>query len=314
VTAPFERLAVLGLGLLGGSLAMAARQRGAARRVVGATRRRDVLERALACGALDEACGYEQAVRGADLVVLATPLAAMPEVVARIAPALAEGALVTDVGSVKGPLAETLPGLLPPGARYLGSHPMAGSHESGFEHARAELFDGSVCIVTADPGAAGVERLAAFWSRLGARIVLREPGAHDEQVAWMSHVPHLLAFAFARALERAPEGSADVAGPGFRDFTRIARGDPGLWADILTANRKSLAAPLQAVAAALADLSRAVEAGDAGATGRSLAAARAALCRASGPLRRATSARRQRPGNPRPDVPAGARSDKEFDE
>ncbi len=281
MSARFERVAVLGLGLLGGSVAWAARARGVARQVAGATRRRDVLDAALRCGAVDTAGSYEAAVRGADLVVLATPVSAMAELAGRIAPQLAAGCLVTDVGSVKGVLAETLPGLLPRGIAYVGAHPMAGSHLTGFEHARADLFEGAPCIVTGAAGEA-TARVSDFWSALGARVVLRDAAAHDDEVAWMSHVPHLLAFAFARALAAAPPSAAELAGPGFRDFTRIARGDPELWADILTANAKALAAPLQAVGEALQELGRAVEAGDLDAVERCLAAARTALAGTSG--------------------------------
>jgi cyclohexadieny/prephenate dehydrogenase len=205
------------------------------------------------------------------------PIFAMGEVTRRIAPVLGEGALVTDVGSVKATLADTLPGLLPRGVHYVGAHPMAGSHHRGMEHARADLFEGASCVVmeTAEPAAR--ERVAGFWSALGARVVLRDPAVHDAEVAWVSHVPHVLAFAFAAALEQAPIGAFEVQGAGFRDFTRIAHSDPGLWGDILTGNRKAIAAPLQAVGRALASLSGALEEDDVEAAEKIIAAARAAL-------------------------------------
>jgi prephenate dehydrogenase len=273
----FERVAVLGLGLLGGSVAMAARQRGVATRVAGATRRRDVLEAALRGGAIDEAGDFEQVVRDADLVVLATPVFAMSDILRRVAPRLRVGALVTDVGSVKGALAEALSGLLPRGVSYVGAHPMAGSHSRGFEYASADLFEGAPCIVTAGGDPELRERVCAFWRALGARVVLRDPAVHDSEVAWISHVPHVLAFAFARALEAAPPGAHELAGSGFRDFTRIAQSEPELWGDILTANRKAIAPPLQLLAEALADLGRVIESGDADAVERWVAAARTAL-------------------------------------
>lgn len=281
MSAPLERLLVVGLGLLGGSVALAARRRGVARHVVGATRREEVRRRALRDGAVDEVLPLDGAARGADLVVLATPVHAMADVLAELAPGLGDGAIVTDVGSVKAPLAETLPGLLPPGAVYIGSHPMAGGHAGGFEHARADLFEGAACIVTTPGDPAAVARVSAFWSGLGARVVSRDVETHDAEVAWMSHVPHVLAFAFARALARAPQGAGEVAGAGFRDFTRIAQSDAELWGDILTANRKSLAAPLQGAAAALAELARSIESGDAEALEQQLASARQVLFRAS---------------------------------
>lgn len=282
MTPIFAQIAVLGLGLLGGSLAWAARSRGAAGRVIGATRSVAARQRALQNGAVDAVAEPEQAVRGAQLVVLATPITAMPELLRRVAPRLADGAIVTDVGSVKGPLAEVLPGLLPAGARYVGSHPMAGSHERGMDSADPALFEDAPCVVCAPPGDADAARLAEFWRALGCRVVRREALRHDAEVAWMSHVPHALAFAFAAALAGAPPGAREVAGPGFRDFTRIAHSDPELWADIFHANHKALAAPLQAARRSLEALCAAIEAGDAEAVLRQLEAARRALSCASG--------------------------------
>ena len=283
MSAPFERVAVVGLGLLGGSVALAACARGAARAVVGTSRSRDAEDAALARGAVHAVAELEAAVRGADLVVLATPVSAMAGVLRRAAPALAPGALVTDVGSVKAFLAETLPGLLPRGAAYVGAHPLAGSHLRGLAHARADLFEGATCVVTpteASPPAA-VERVAEFWSALGARVLRRSPAQHDVEVAWTSHLPHMLAFGYAAALAGAPSRVAEVSGGGFRDFTRIAHSDAELWSEILVANRKALAGPLQGFAAALRELSQALEAGDAEALERRLAAARVVLGRAA---------------------------------
>jgi len=277
VTPDFQRVALLGLGLLGGSVGLAVRSRGVAACVSGAGRRREVMDRALARGAIDEAGSFEEAVRGAELVVLATPVFAMGEIVRSIAPALAEGAIVTDVGSVKDALFETLPGLLPAGVHYVGSHPMAGSHERGIEHARGDLFEGAPCIVTTRGDARAQQRVCDFWRALGAFVLVRDPAVHDDEVAWMSHVPHVLAFAFARALDRAPAGAHQVAGAGFRDFTRIAQSDPELWGGILTANRKAIAAPLRAVTEALTELGQAIEADDADALERWIATAREAL-------------------------------------
>jgi prephenate dehydrogenase len=281
VTPVFERLAVLGLGLLGGSVACAAKETGAAGRVVGATRRRDVLEQALARGFVDAVGTPEEAVRDADLVLLATPVFAMAGTVRKIAPHLREGALVTDVGSVKGVLHDTLPGLLGRGARYVGSHPMAGSHERGFENARADLFRAAPCVVTETASTPERDRLCDFWRALGARVVLRDPAEHDVEVAWTSHVPHVVAYAFAESLGAAPPAAREVAGPGFRDFTRIARSEPELWGDILTANRKALSAPLQAAGEALARMGGAIAANDADRLEHMISAARGALSRFS---------------------------------
>jgi prephenate dehydrogenase len=242
------------------------------------------------------------AVRDADLVVLATPLFAMAEVLGEAAPALRRGALVTDVGSVKASVTALLPGFLPRGVSYVGAHPMAGSHQQGIAHARADLFEGAACIVTPTPGADGsaVTRACEFWSGLGARVVVRDPERHDTEVAWVSHLPHAVAFAFARALESAPREGADVTGAGFADFTRIAHGAPELWAEILTANRKALAGPLQEVAERLQALARQVEAGDVDAVERFIAEARASLLRLGASPQ---SSSRARSGGRNPGVP-----------
>jgi prephenate dehydrogenase len=256
--------------------------------VVGVSRLRDTAAAAVRAGLVDEAgTDPERGVQGADLVVLATPLSAMAEVLRRAAPGLREGAVVTDVGSVKGSLGETLPGLLPPGVAYVGAHPMAGSHRRGLDHARADLLEGAACVIAPSPGAppAAVARVRAFFEALGARVLERDPAAHDAEVAWVSHLPHALAFAFARALASAPAGAAAVWGAGFRDFTRIAHSDPELWAEILCDNRKALAGPLARAAERLAELARALEQGDAEAVERFLAAARESLARFDGDVR-----------------------------
>ncbi|MDH3684757.1 MAG: prephenate dehydrogenase [Myxococcales bacterium] len=277
--APFEKLAVVGLGLLGGSVALAARAHGAADTVVAWTRRAETARDALARGAVEAADTDPAVLEGCDLLVLATPIETMPAILAAAAPHLGEGALVTDVGSVKGCLAETLPGLLPATVRYVGSHPMAGSHRRGLEHAQMDLFEGAACIVDASAAPPDAARLRAFWEALGARVLLRSAVRHDEEVGWISHAPHAVAFAFARALDEAPEAASELRGPGFRDFTRIAHSDPELWAEILCANGKALAGPLAAVADRLRELARAAEQGDTETTLRYLAAARDSLAR-----------------------------------
>ena len=248
-------------------MAGAARARRAARDVVGYARRSAPLARALERGlvdrVVDEGEGVGAAVEGADLVILATPISAMAAVLEAAAPALATGTLVTDVGSVKGHLADTLPRLLPSGATFIGSHPMAGSHETGVDHAHAGLLQDSCCVVAPSPGVdpALTDRLVRFWQALGARVARRDPGAHDVDVAWVSHLPHMVTFAYARALAAAPETAGELTGSGFRDFIRIARGDSELWGDILGLNHKALVAPLAAFSQALAELARAIEAG-----------------------------------------------------
>jgi len=277
VSAAFDRIAIVGLGLLGGSVARAARERGAANRIAAASRRRDALDAARAERVLDASGSPEEVCADADLVILATPVFAMADSVRRFAPHLRAGTVVTDVGSVKLVLHETLPGLLPRGVAYIGSHPMAGSHHRGFAHARADLFEGAACIVTQTEPSPERDALCDFWRALGARVTLRDPSDHDIEVSWMSHVPHVLAYAFAHALRQAPAGAREVGGSGFRDFTRIARSEPELWGDILTANRKALSAPLQAAREAIERMARAIEANDSDALEQIIGSARDTL-------------------------------------
>lgn len=262
--APFQKLAVVGLGLLGGSVAAAAKERGLARQIVGAARRRGPLERALEAGIVDAIASPEDAVIGADFVVLGTPVGSMSAVLADVAAGLEPGCIVTDVGSVKGAVIDVLPGLLPEGVEFVGSHPMAGSHLRGPENARSDLFEGATCVVTSrgTEDSAATLRVESFWRSLGARVTRRTPTAHDAEVAWVSHLPHLLSFAFAESLCSAPADVGELAGSGFRDFTRIAQSDAELWGEILSLNSKALSGPLNHFSESLAKLARMLEEGD----------------------------------------------------
>lgn len=278
-TTPFTRVAVLGLGLLGGSIALAARRRGLANEVVGFARRPGPLEHAKAHGVIDGFGDLASVLRGAELVIIATPISAMARVLENAAPHLEAGAIVTDIGSVKAELVETLPGLLPSGVHYVGSHPMAGSHAVGVDFARDDLFENRCVVVTptVSTDAAACDRVEAFWRGLGANVVRRDPKAHDAEVAWTSHLPHVAAFAYAQALAAAPVKSGELAASGFADFTRIAHSNPELWADILATNGKALAGPIQNMSNAFASLARCIESGDAEALERLLVTARDTL-------------------------------------
>jgi len=260
----FRRVAILGLGLLGGSVAAGARRRGLADCVVASSRSQEPLRRALAEGLVDEIGDVASSVRGADLVVLATPVGAMPALIDEAAPHLDPGAAVTDVGSIKAALAEALPALLPEGVHYVGAHPMAGGHQRGARFADPDLFEGAPCVVMSGSSApeTTVQRVADFWRSLGAEVVFRDPARHDQEVAWVSHVPHALAFAYAHALGGAPDSASELAGSGFRDFSRIAHSDPEMWSEILNTNQKSVSEVLQSFGRSLAELGSAIESGD----------------------------------------------------
>ena len=187
------------------------------------------------------------AVRGAGLVVICTPPDAMPALARQIAPHLAPGAVVTDVGSVKRWIVAEVTPLL--GDRFVGAHPMAGSERSGLEAARADLFQGTVCFLTPGTNAGNNTRVAAFWGSLGCRVAECTPERHDEIVARVSHLPHVVAAALLEAAGNLDGDPLSFCGPGLRDATRLAAGAPELWTGILGHNR-------DAIARALADLRR----------------------------------------------------------
>ncbi len=253
---PATRLAILGPGLLGGSLAGAARRTGAAGEIRVWARRRAAADQVVSRGWADVASDAVAAVvEGADLVVLATPVGVMPDLARQIVAcrdALAPGALITDVGSVKGYVAEKVaPVFDAAGLTFIGSHPMAGAETAGFDAARDDLFQGAACILT--PQAAGLPRLRAFWERLGCHLFTMTPAQHDAAVARVSHVPHVAASALALAMLRGAVESGALAGRGFRDTTRVASGDPALWTEILMENRAALEPPLAELVARLGE-------------------------------------------------------------
>lgn len=235
-----QRLSILGVGLLGGSIGLAMRSVSSTCKIIGYGHRRETLDRALAVGAVDEVTqDPAAAVAGADLVVLCTPVGLFAEILTRIAPSLGPGTVVTDVGSTKRSVVRAAARSLPDSVHFVGSHPMAGSEKRGVEFARADLFHGALCIVTPSQGTdpAAVERVSTFWQALGMRLTTLTPEEHDRLVAEVSHVPHALAAALV-AMQS--EAGLALAGRGFLDATRIASGDGALWRDILLDNRDNV--------------------------------------------------------------------------
>lgn len=233
-------LTIVGVGLIGGSIGLAAKRRGVARCVRGLGRSRTSLERALTVGAIDEVHLDEvAAMAGADLVVVCTPVDQIADQIVRFAPLCKAGSVLTDAGSTKGMIVNCVGQKLRPPPCYVGSHPLAGSEKRGPEHADANLFDQRWAIVTPaqhTPSEA-TERVVAFWRALGSRVRIMSPADHDRVVAATSHVPHLMASALAGSL---PPEYREFAASGFLDTTRIAAGDPDLWTAIFFANRTPL--------------------------------------------------------------------------
>ena len=271
MTAVFDRIAILGAGLIGASVARAAREFGAAREVAIYDANPEVRARALAIGLGEIAEDAASAVREADLVVLAAPVGAMAAAAEAAAPGFKAGAIVTDVGSVKRAVAEAVGPVLPERVYFVPGHPIAGTEHSGPDAGFATLFKGRWHILTpmADARAeyaAAVDKLEAFWRALGANVERMEPGRHDVVLAVVSHLPHLIAFnivAMAEDLENVTESEVvKYSASGFRDFTRIAASDPTMWRDVFLNNREAVLEVLGRFSEDLAALQRAIRWGE----------------------------------------------------
>jgi prephenate dehydrogenase len=265
----FDRLVIVGPGLIGGSLGMAARKKRLARRIVGVGRRRESLARAVQLGAVDEASlDLESAAAEADLVVLATGVETIAQQAAAVLPRMRKGALLTDVGSAKATICRSVEKVFSASAaeevRFVGGHPMAGSERRGIGSARADLFQGAVCILTptpsTDPGGAALEIVRSLWKAVGCRVREMTPEEHDRLIAQISHLPHVAAACLVNA---ASDEALDLAASGFLDTTRVASGEPALWVAICMANREALLAALAALGGRLDDFMRALRSGDA---------------------------------------------------
>ena len=268
----FERLCLIGVGLVGSSLARVARERGdIARTVVAHTRKPETLARVRALGFADVVEGdAAAAVRGADCVILCVPVGAYAGVMATIAPHLAPGCVLSDVGSTKGSVIRDLAPLLPPGVHLVPAHPMAGTEHSGPDAGFAELFHGRYVILTPVPGgnAAMVEKIAELWRRCGSMVERMDAATHDKVVAIVSHLPHLIAFTICGTADDLAEETREAvlkfAASGFRDFTRIASSDVDMWRDIFLNNREALLEMLARFTEDSHALARAVRWGEAG--------------------------------------------------
>lgn len=234
----FDHIVIAGVGLIGGSLARAAKQRGLARKVTGLGRNRERLEAARSAGVIDEVATSAAELQNVSLAIVCTPVDRIADDVRSIQQ-YSPQALITDAGSVKGAICQALADL----PSFVGSHPMAGSERGGWEHSRADLFEGKVCAITPLTRAdTTVTQVEAFWQTLGMRTQRVTPQRHDELVALTSHVPHAVAAVLASQLTI---DARSLASTGFRDTTRVASGDPELWTAIFRDNRRPVAASLR---------------------------------------------------------------------
>ncbi|MEO1562986.1 MAG: prephenate/arogenate dehydrogenase family protein [Pseudomonadota bacterium] len=260
----FERVALIGLGLIASSIAHACKRGGVAEHITGTARSAETRKTAADLGYAEIFDTAEEAVAGADLVILCTPVGAMGDIVARIAPHLREGVIVTDVGSVKRRVIEAVEPHLPAHAHFVPGHPVAGTEKSGPTSGFAELFDNRWCILT--PVETGsddaTEKLRAFWEALGANVTEMDAAHHDLVLAATSHAPHLIAYTMvgvADDLERITEEEViTFSAAGFRDFTRIAASDPTMWRDVFLNNKSATMEILGRFIEELLDLQRAI--------------------------------------------------------
>ena len=255
----FQKITIIGVGLLGGSLGLAVKQRRLAKETAGYVRRPATARECEQVGALDYATqDLLAAVSNADLVILCTPLAQMRLLMEQFLPALKRGALVTDVGSVKADVVRELEPLVKKvGAHFVGSHPMAGGEKMGVLASRADLYTNALCVITPTKhsAATAVKKLEQFWKALGARTLKLDAVEHDLLVSRSSHLPHIAAAALASLVldPKLPSTQPGLCATGFRDTTRVASGSPEMWRDIALANRKHVA---QSLTAYIAELNR----------------------------------------------------------
>lgn len=266
----FPRMALIGAGLIGSSLAHVARREGLAGHIAVSARTQETLDKALELGFADSvSLDAAEAARDADLVVLCTPLGAYADIAKTIAPALKPGAIISDVGSCKEPMFIDVQPHLPDGVHMVPGHPVAGTEHSGPEAGFAELFEGRWCILTPGPDAdtEAVARVTELWRRAGMKVEIMDAAHHDQVLALTSHLPHLIAYTIVgTATDLEDELKKEVfkySAGGFRDFTRIAASDPVMWRDVFLKNRDALLDVLGRFSEDLTALQRAIRKGDA---------------------------------------------------
>jgi cyclohexadieny/prephenate dehydrogenase len=265
----FEKIALVGIGLIGSSLARAVRQNGLAGHIAISTRSADTLKRAEELGLGDSyTTDAAQAVRDADLVIVSVPVGASAAVAKQIAPALKKGAILTDVGSTKTSVIAQMQPHVPQGVHFIPGHPLAGTENSGPEAGFADLFQNRWCIFTPLPGTdpAALEKLSQFWRRCGANIDTMDADHHDMKLAIVSHLPHIIAYNIvgtADDLETVTKSEViKYSASGFRDFTRLAASDPTMWRDVCLHNKDAILEMLARFSEDLASLQRAIRWGD----------------------------------------------------
>lgn len=268
MTIHFNKVAIIGVGLIGGSLAIVLRRKGIADSIVGIGRGVANLDNAKRLGVVDAVTqDIGAGVKDADLVVVAVPVLKIGETVHKAAPNLKKGCILTDVGSVKQSVIDEVAPIIPQGVHFVPGHPIAGTENSGVEAALPDLFTGRTCILTpmekTDPRA--VETIKTMWQEAGSKVIIMDAALHDRALAAVSHLPHMIAYTLVNTIadikEKMPE-ILDYSAGGFRDFTRIASSSPEMWSDICAMNKESIVKTITDFQKRLEDLKKKVKAGD----------------------------------------------------
>jgi prephenate dehydrogenase len=274
----FDKISVIGVGLMGASFALAAKKYGVAKRVSGHGRNRATLDRAVAAGVIDDyTMDMAELCRGSGLVLIATPVGAFRAIGAAVRAHLKRGTIVCDVGSVKGALVHDMESFMPPGVHFVGVHPIKGSETSGFESAYAGFYQGAKCIVTpteqTDKDAMNV--VVEAWERIGCKIIYLSPEKHDEVFSLVSHLPHIAAYALVGSVAAVDKDFIEYGGSGFLDTTRVAMSSAEVWSDICLDNRENILNHIDIYIERLQRIKRIIEAGDDNALKREFDASRA---------------------------------------
>ena len=263
---PFKQITILGIGLIGASLALSCRQRKLADKIVGFGRNAGNLKKAQEKNVIDSgSTDLKTAVTGSDLIILCTPVGVLVERIREMIPFLQDGCIITDAGSVKGPLVEEIDALVPNTVHYVGAHPIAGGEQSGLEAARVDLLTGAKCIITptANTQTEALQRVTEFWAEVGMRTLTMDAHEHDTVFGALSHLPHVVAYALMNTVANVKTAShgdiLSMSGGGLKDITRIASSDPVMWRDICLKNKLPVVTLINQFQSALENIKTLIE-------------------------------------------------------
>jgi len=258
----FRRVAIVGVGLMGASLGLAIKKKGLARQVVGIGHQETSLKEAMKVGAIDEwTLDFNKGIIGADLIVLATPVNTILDLIETLGKEHRRGCIITDLGSTKNSIVERAEKVLHHSILFVGSHPLVGSEKKGAANANAQLYEGGTCVMTPTDKTNRLarEKIKQFWTQLGSTVKIMTPQEHDQVFAYISHLPHLMAFALIKSM---PDNYLEHATQGLKDTTRVAASDPQVWKDIALTNHRPILKALDEAVKVLATMRKAIVARD----------------------------------------------------